>query len=136
MPNPRHALFLAAGTGPHTPAIWFRILLSAANAELAERYVWIDRALSANALDNFVKSLARRIAKFTATGLIAVKDRVNVIALAAVPWVARALAEQARIATKIIASWPTIDPKSCDAATPRDGGDPGAPLGPPFGPLS
>jgi enoyl-CoA hydratase/carnithine racemase len=54
------------------------------DAELAERYGWINRALPANALDNFVKSLAHRIAKFPAAGLIAVKDRVNAIALAPV----------------------------------------------------
>jgi hypothetical protein len=32
VPNPRLAQFLAADTGPHTPAIWFRSLLSAALA--------------------------------------------------------------------------------------------------------
>jgi enoyl-CoA hydratase/carnithine racemase len=62
------------------------VMLSAQdyNAELAERYGWINRALPANALDDFVKSLANRIAKFPAAGLIAVKDRVNAIALAPV----------------------------------------------------
>jgi enoyl-CoA hydratase/carnithine racemase len=62
------------------------VMLSAQdyNAELAERYGWINRALPADALDDFVKSLARRIAKFPAAGLIAVKDRVNAIALAPV----------------------------------------------------
>jgi enoyl-CoA hydratase/carnithine racemase len=54
------------------------------DAELAERYGWINRALPANALDDFVKSLAHRIAKFPAAGLIAVKDRANAIALAPV----------------------------------------------------
>jgi enoyl-CoA hydratase/carnithine racemase len=43
------------------------------NADLAERYNWINRALPANTLDDFVRSLAHRIAKFPATGLIAVK---------------------------------------------------------------
>jgi enoyl-CoA hydratase/carnithine racemase len=62
------------------------VMLSAQdyNAELAERYGWINRALPASALDNFVKSLAHRIAKFPAAGLCAVKDRVNAIALAPV----------------------------------------------------
>src|SRR5215475_9594055 len=62
------------------------VMLSAQdyNAELAERYGWINRALPANALDDFVKTLAHRIAKFPAAGLIAVKDRVNAIALAPV----------------------------------------------------
>jgi enoyl-CoA hydratase/carnithine racemase len=62
------------------------VMLSAQDydAELAERYGWINRALPANALDDFVKSLAHRIAKFPAAGLVAVKDRVNAIALAPV----------------------------------------------------
>jgi enoyl-CoA hydratase/carnithine racemase len=54
------------------------------DAELAERYGWINRALPTNALDGFVRSLAHRIAKFPAAGLVAVKDRVNAIALAPV----------------------------------------------------
>jgi enoyl-CoA hydratase/carnithine racemase len=62
------------------------VMLSAQdyNAELAERYGWINRALPANTLGEFVRSLAHRIAKFPATGLAAVKDRVNAIALAPV----------------------------------------------------
>jgi enoyl-CoA hydratase/carnithine racemase len=62
------------------------IMLSAEDydAEMAERYGWINRALPANALGEFVGSLAHRIAGFPAAGRIAVKDRVNAIALAAV----------------------------------------------------
>jgi len=62
------------------------VMLSAQdyNAELAERYGWINRALPADALGDFVKSLAHRIAKFPPAGLVAVKDRVNAIALAPV----------------------------------------------------
>jgi enoyl-CoA hydratase/carnithine racemase len=62
------------------------VMLSAQDydAELAERYGWINRALPADALDDFVTSLAHRIAKFPATGLGLVKDRVNAIALAPV----------------------------------------------------
>jgi enoyl-CoA hydratase/carnithine racemase len=62
------------------------VILSAQDydAELAERYGWINRALPAHALDDFVKSLAHRIAKFPAAGLVLVKDRVNAIALAPV----------------------------------------------------
>ena len=62
------------------------VMLSAQDydAELAERYGWINRALPAAALDDFVTSLARRIAKFPTAGFIAVKDRVNAIALAPV----------------------------------------------------
>jgi enoyl-CoA hydratase/carnithine racemase len=52
------------------------------DAELAERYGWINRALPADELGEFVRSLAHRIAGFPATGHSAVKDRVNAIALA------------------------------------------------------
>jgi len=60
------------------------VMLSAEdyNAELAERYGWINRALPAKELSDFVKSLSHRIANFPAVGLAAVKDRVNAIALA------------------------------------------------------
>jgi enoyl-CoA hydratase/carnithine racemase len=62
------------------------VMLSAQDydADQAERYGWINRALPAAALDDFVKALARRIAQFPAAGLRAVKDRVNAIALAPV----------------------------------------------------
>jgi enoyl-CoA hydratase/carnithine racemase len=60
------------------------VMLSARDydAELAERYGWINRALPAKELGEFVKSLAHRIAKFPAGSLAAVKNRVNAIALA------------------------------------------------------
>jgi len=60
------------------------VLLSAEDydAELAERYGWINRALPADALGGFVRSLAHRIAGFPAAGRIAIKERVNAIALA------------------------------------------------------
>ena len=54
------------------------------DAELAERYGWINRALPAAALDGFVTSLAQRIAAFPAAGLSKLKERVNAIALAPV----------------------------------------------------
>lgn len=54
------------------------------DADLAERYGWINRALPAHELDDFVSSLAVRIAGFPAAGHAAVKDRVNSIALAPV----------------------------------------------------
>jgi enoyl-CoA hydratase/carnithine racemase len=62
------------------------VMLSAEDydAELAERYGWINRALPGNALSKFVSSLAHRIARFPAAGAEAVKDRVNAIALASV----------------------------------------------------
>ena len=60
------------------------VLLSADDydADLAERYGWINRALPAAALQAFVSRLAHRIAAFPAAGHVAVKDRVNAISLA------------------------------------------------------
>jgi enoyl-CoA hydratase/carnithine racemase len=62
------------------------VMLSADDydAELAERYGWINRALPADALGDFVSSLAQRIASFPAAGHAVLKDRVNAIALAPV----------------------------------------------------
>jgi enoyl-CoA hydratase/carnithine racemase len=62
------------------------VMLSAEDfdAEIAERYGWINRALPADALSDFVRSLAHRIARFPPAGRVAVKDRVNAIALAAI----------------------------------------------------
>ena len=59
------------------------VMLSAEDydADLAERYGWINRALPADELDHFVKSLANRITGFPAAGQLAVKDRVNAITL-------------------------------------------------------
>jgi enoyl-CoA hydratase/carnithine racemase len=54
----------------------------ACDAELAEKYGWINRALPAAGLGDFVAALAQRIARFPAAGLMAIKDRVNAIALA------------------------------------------------------
>ena len=60
------------------------VMLSADDydAELAERYGWINRALPAGALGEFVRSLADRIAAFPAAGAAALKDRVAAISLA------------------------------------------------------
>jgi enoyl-CoA hydratase/carnithine racemase len=62
------------------------VLLSAEDydAELAEEYGWINRALPANTLGAFVRALAERIARFPAAGLLAIKDRINAISLATV----------------------------------------------------
>jgi enoyl-CoA hydratase/carnithine racemase len=62
------------------------VMLSAEDydADLAERYGWINRALPADALGDFVRSLAHRIVRFPAAGRAVVKDRVNAIALAPV----------------------------------------------------
>jgi enoyl-CoA hydratase/carnithine racemase len=53
-------------------------------ADLAERYGWINRAMPAETLGEFVGSLAHRIAKFPAGAIAAVKQRVNAISLAPV----------------------------------------------------
>jgi enoyl-CoA hydratase/carnithine racemase len=60
------------------------VLLSADDydAELAERYGWINRALPDGTLAEFVARLAHRIAAFPAAGQAVVKDRVNAISLA------------------------------------------------------
>src|SRR5262249_54568166 len=60
------------------------VMLSADDydAGIAERYGWINRALPAAELGEFVIALAHRIAKFPAAGRVAVKNRVNAIALA------------------------------------------------------
>jgi enoyl-CoA hydratase/carnithine racemase len=60
------------------------VILSAEDydAELAQQYGWINRAMPANQIDNFVRALAHRIARFPSLGHVAVKDRVNAIALA------------------------------------------------------
>ena len=60
------------------------VLLSADDydAELAERYGWINRAMPASALAGFVRTLAHRIASFPAAGQAAIKDHINAISLA------------------------------------------------------
>lgn len=59
------------------------VMLSAQDydADLAERYGWINRALPAEELNDFVRSLALRIAGFPAAGHAVVKERVNAIVL-------------------------------------------------------
>jgi enoyl-CoA hydratase/carnithine racemase len=51
------------------------------DAELAERYGWINRALPAGELGAFVASLAHRIAGFPAAARTLIKERINAIAL-------------------------------------------------------
>jgi enoyl-CoA hydratase/carnithine racemase len=88
-PEPGLGVIPGAGGVQHLTRLMGRaraleVMLSADDydAELAERYGWINRALPAKALDDFVRSLAHRIARFPAAGQIAVKERVNAIALA------------------------------------------------------
>jgi enoyl-CoA hydratase/carnithine racemase len=54
------------------------------DAEMAERYGWINRALPAAVLGTFVRSLAYRIAGFPAGTHAVLKERVNAITLAPV----------------------------------------------------
>jgi enoyl-CoA hydratase/carnithine racemase len=60
------------------------VMLSAEDydAQLAERYGWINRALPADELREFVGSLAHRVAGFPAAALAVIKERVDAIALA------------------------------------------------------
>jgi enoyl-CoA hydratase/carnithine racemase len=51
------------------------------DADTAERYGWINRAIPQTELDTFVRSLALRIATFPQDGLIANKRRINDISL-------------------------------------------------------
>ncbi|HET9689126.1 MAG TPA: enoyl-CoA hydratase/isomerase family protein, partial [Pseudolabrys sp.] len=88
-PEPGLGTIPGAGAVQHLTRLMGRaraleVLLSADDydAELAERYGWINRALPARSLDGFVESLAHRIARFPTPGLVAVKERVNAIALA------------------------------------------------------
>ena len=87
--EPAFGLLPGGGGAQHLTRLMGRaraleVMLSAEDydAELAERYGWINRALPADALADFVSSLAHRIAKFPAAGQVLVKDRVNAIALA------------------------------------------------------
>jgi enoyl-CoA hydratase/carnithine racemase len=89
--EPAFGLLPGGGAAQHLARLMGRaraleVMLSAQDydAELAERYGWINRAVPADELDDFVRSLAHRIARFPATGHIAVKNRVNAIALAPV----------------------------------------------------
>ncbi len=87
--EPAFGVIPGAGAAQHLARLMGRaraleVMLSAEDydAGLAERYGWINRALPTNMLGEFVRSLAYRIARFPATGHVAIKDRVNAIALA------------------------------------------------------
>jgi enoyl-CoA hydratase/carnithine racemase len=88
-PEPGLGVIPGAGGVQHLARLMGRaraleVMLSADDydAELAERYGWINQALPAKALNDFVRALAQRIAGFPAAGQVAVKERVNAIALA------------------------------------------------------
>ena len=87
-PEPAFGLIPGGGGVQHLVRLMGRaraleVMLSAEDydAELAERYGWINRALPADALDDFVRSLAHRIARFPAAGLVGQGPR-HAIALA------------------------------------------------------
>jgi enoyl-CoA hydratase/carnithine racemase len=87
--EPAFGLLPGGGAAQHLTRLMGRgraleVMLSAQDysAELAEKYGWINRALPAAILGDFVRSLAERIAGFPAAGHAAVKNRVNAIALA------------------------------------------------------
>ncbi|MDR6632609.1 enoyl-CoA hydratase/carnithine racemase [Phyllobacterium sp. 1468] len=52
------------------------------DADTAERYGWINRALPESELAPFVAALAKRIARFPPAGIMAIKERVSAIDLA------------------------------------------------------
>ena len=89
--EPSFGVIPGAGGAQHLARLMGRgraleVMLSAQdyNADLAERYGWINRALPAAELSEFVKSLAHRIARFPAAGHAVVKERVNAICLPSV----------------------------------------------------
>ena len=86
--EPSFGVIPGAGGAQHLARLMGRgraleVMLSAQDydADLAERYGWINRALPAIELGDFVKSLAHRIATFPAMGHAVVKERVNAICL-------------------------------------------------------
>ena len=86
--EPAFGVIPGAGGAQHLARLMGRaraleVMLSAQDydADLAERYGWINRALPAAELGDFVKSLAHRIAKFPAAGHTVVKERVNAVCL-------------------------------------------------------
>ena len=86
--EPSFGVIPGAGGAQHLARLMGRgraleVMLSAQDydADLAERYGWINRALPAAELDDFVKTLAHRIATFPAMGHAVVKERVNAICL-------------------------------------------------------
>ena len=86
--EPSFGVIPGAGGAQHLARLMSRgraleVMLSAQDydADLAERYGWINRALPAAELSDFVESLAHRIARFPAAGHAVVKERVNAICL-------------------------------------------------------
>src|SRR6202008_1062154 len=89
--EPAFGLLPGGGAAQHLARLMGRgraleVMLSAQDydAALAERYGWINRALPASELREFVHALAHRIPGYPAAAPAAVKDRVDAIALAPV----------------------------------------------------
>jgi enoyl-CoA hydratase/carnithine racemase len=88
-PEPAFGLIPGAGGVQHLTRLMGRaraleVMLSAHDydAELAERYGWINRAMSSDELGGFVRSLAHRIAGFPAVARVTLKERVDAVTLA------------------------------------------------------
>ena len=86
--EPAFGVIPGAGGAQHLARLMGRgraleVMLSAQDfdADLAERYGWINRALPAHEIGEFVRSLAYRIARLPASGRAVVKERVNAITL-------------------------------------------------------
>ena len=86
--EPSFGVIPGAGGAQHLARLMGRgraleVMLSAQDydADLAAAYGWINRALPADEINEFVSSLAHRIANFPAAGHAVVKERVNAIAL-------------------------------------------------------
>ena len=86
--EPAFGVIPGAGGAQHLTRLMGRgraleVMLSAQDydADLAAAYGWINRALPAEELNEFVRSLALRIAGLPAAGHAVVKERVNAIAL-------------------------------------------------------
>ena len=89
--EPAFGLIPGGGAAQHLVRLMGRaraleVMLSADDydAQLAERYGWINRALPARDLAGFVGALAHRIAAFPAAGHQMVKERINAVSLAPV----------------------------------------------------
>jgi enoyl-CoA hydratase/carnithine racemase len=87
--EPSFGLLPGGGAAQHLTRLMGRaraleVMLSADDydADLAERYGWVNRALPADRLAEFGASLAHRIGAFPPAGQAIVKERVNAIALA------------------------------------------------------
>ena len=87
--EPAFGLLPGGGAAQHLVRLMGRaraleVMLSAQDydAELAERYGWINRAMPADELDDFVRSLAHRVAGFPAIGHVYDANGQPLIALA------------------------------------------------------